>query len=677
MADCRRKRPFVPIIMKRFLFILLALTDLSIPARAQQIYGPVQTSAYSRQLLTNDNYLAWLTLLSGSTNGASLYALLVGTNNFAGPNIITNPANVFAGSFTGAGTNTLTGPTSVTNFSSTFQGHFVSATDTPSQIYGSLLSPSVTSGASAIMISNGAITFPGDSVSRLFANTNHGTKYGNNVELQFSGNQLFFGVTDGNHIQIGGGLAQQTNIQMYMQYAIPTTGQNSANQNGQSHMFGWAYDWNYLSGNYFGYWMSKVTNINYTNGYSELQFYGPNGTGVQDPDVLGPKILTVGQDGSIQPSQIYRGTLAYPTPVGITNWFLNYTNAEYQEWVAGSNVFVIETNLYGITNGFRKDVVIDAGWSAWAAKFPANWIVESESGTNVAPTNILANTKLHVRLTATMGVTTNILAHFTSGTYTPQVDAAASNFWVLAGVTSTNVQIALNQFVLASKSHGYWSKGIAGYPFIGGTSTSTKWNLFNTNNYAITWHGSPTFDAFNGVTGDGSAAYGDTGLVPATALASASDSSCFVWVRSTVAPTDGGYFYGVTGDSPNARWGYFRNGTFAETAGMNAASVGTFVYAYSSFTGLLGQNRTSASAAAGAETVYLNGIAPVVITANAAIGLPTVKSLYLLARNNDSGTADAFSNVNLSSAWVFEGMNSGDVANLNSDLAQFNAIIGR
>ena len=106
---------------------------------------------------------------------------------------------------------------------------------------------------------------------------------------------------------------------------------------------------------------------------------------------------------------------------------------------------------------------------------------------------------------------TNTPTPSSAGSYDPNAQA----FITAAGISNVTEQGAINQLVLDLKSYSIWNKMLVIYPFVGGTSTTTKYNLVNPSTYTITWNGGVTFDS-NGVTGNGTTGYGDTGFIPAT-----------------------------------------------------------------------------------------------------------------------------------------------------------------
>jgi hypothetical protein len=91
------------------------------------------------------------------------------------------------------------------------------------------------------------------------------------------------------------------------------------------------------------------------------------------------------------------------------------------------------------------------------------------------------------------------------------LDPDAAAFLTAAGITDPTQQSAVNTLVVSLKADGIWTKMKAIYPFVGGTNAQHAWNLKNTAQYKITWYGGVTSSS-NGITGNGTNAYGDTFL---------------------------------------------------------------------------------------------------------------------------------------------------------------------
>lgn len=121
------------------------------------------------------------------------------------------------------------------------------------------------------------------------------------------------------------------------------------------------------------------------------------------------------------------------------------------------------------------------------------------------------------------------------------VDPNAQAFITAAGITDPTQQSAINQLVLDLKSNSLWTKMYLLYPLVGGTSTTTKYNLMNPVDtdagYRMTWNGGITFDS-NGVQGNGSTGYGNPHFNPNTfnsTTAITSSNHFAIYSRSSVS----------------------------------------------------------------------------------------------------------------------------------------------
>lgn len=108
-------------------------------------------------------------------------------------------------------------------------------------------------------------------------------------------------------------------------------------------------------------------------------------------------------------------------------------------------------------------------------------------------------------------------------------DSDAQAFFTAAGITDTTQKSAVNQLVLDLKSYSIWTKMKALYPFVGGTSTTHKYNLKDTSIYQITWYGGVTHTS-NGVETNGSTGYGDLSISPSNT--SQNNASIGVYCRT-------------------------------------------------------------------------------------------------------------------------------------------------
>jgi hypothetical protein len=98
------------------------------------------------------------------------------------------------------------------------------------------------------------------------------------------------------------------------------------------------------------------------------------------------------------------------------------------------------------------------------------------------------------------------------------LDPDAQAFITAAAITDPTQQVAINTLVVDLKGYSIWTKMKALYPFVGGTSTSTSYNLKDTTQYQISWNGGWTWGV-NGVNGNAANSYGNTGFIPSAVTA--------------------------------------------------------------------------------------------------------------------------------------------------------------
>jgi hypothetical protein len=100
-------------------------------------------------------------------------------------------------------------------------------------------------------------------------------------------------------------------------------------------------------------------------------------------------------------------------------------------------------------------------------------------------------------------------------------DSDAYAFINAAGLSDATQVSAVNTLVVALKNNSLWTKMIAIYPIVGGTSTTHKFNLKNpadTNAaFRLTFSGGLTHSS-NGILGGGVNGYIETNLAPSTSL---------------------------------------------------------------------------------------------------------------------------------------------------------------
>ena len=153
---------------------------------------------------------------------------------------------------------------------------------------------------------------------------------------------------------------------------------------------------------------------------------------------------------------------------------------------------------------------------------------------------------------------------------TSSYTARTSAFATATGITDVTILGALNTFDLGLISNGLDSKMYAIYPFVGGTSSTHKYNFINPSNYEITWSGGITHNS-NGVLASVNG-IGQTNFNPTTAGISQNSWSFGLYSRtnSTVQSFDMG-----STSSPRSEIDLYVSGSYivSNNGGFNVSSA--------------------------------------------------------------------------------------------------------
>lgn len=245
---------------------------------------------------------------------------------------------------------------------------------------------------------------------------------------------------------------------------------------------------------------------------------------------------------------------------------------------------------------------------------------------------------------------------------TPVSDADAQAFIDAASIIVGIQKNAINQLVIDLKAANLWTKMTAIYPFVGGSATSTSYNLKNTAQYQITWNGTLTFNN-NGVTGSGSG-YGNFNLAPSQIGSQNDIHACFY---SRTNSTENSWDLGVRDASGNSLVILPRySGTF-----YMAANDNTFTNTASSDSrGLFVATRTGASACAG----YRNGT--LLVSGATTSTTPATINAFICATNNN-GSPLAYSTKNYAFASFGSGLSAIETTNLYTAVQAYQTTLGR
>jgi len=257
--------------------------------------------------------------------------------------------------------------------------------------------------------------------------------------------------------------------------------------------------------------------------------------------------------------------------------------------------------------------------------------------------------------------------YFIPQTRTPRTIA----FLAATGISDATIISALNTMDLALIANGLDGKFQALYPFVGGTSTTHKFNFMNaldTNAaFRLSFSGGWTHSA-NGAQPNGTTGYADTFFIPNTNFASANSSHLSFYSRTAVSATHrdlGCYFLG---SNPCMCIGSNAGPTIVSDNYDFNHRIGA---AITNTQGLLINTRTGASVHKAFRNATQIGSTDVL----AAGSMPTI-SLYLGAANLfSSGTA--FSTKQYSFASIGTGLSDADVTALYSIIQTFQTTLGR
>jgi hypothetical protein len=256
------------------------------------------------------------------------------------------------------------------------------------------------------------------------------------------------------------------------------------------------------------------------------------------------------------------------------------------------------------------------------------------------------------------GVTNNVAASY---------DSDAQTFFTNAGITDNTQKDAVNALVVGLKADSLWAKMKAIYPFVGGTAGTHKYNLKNpadTNAaYRIIFEGTVTHNA-NGITGNGTTGYANTKFNPSTNYDSLGSASFGLYFKTS--DVGGNFGNGVAIDSNYV----FLATAWAGSGNFSIGNNGTQGPSVSDSKGFWVNSRTSTTN----FTVYKNGSTLVGGEAGASTAHANGE-IFIGALN--TGSAGYFHSLNIAFAFIGDGLDSTENANLNTRVTTFQTALGR
>lgn len=253
-------------------------------------------------------------------------------------------------------------------------------------------------------------------------------------------------------------------------------------------------------------------------------------------------------------------------------------------------------------------------------------------------------------------------------------DADANAFITAAGITDSTQKSAIQTLVTDLKGYGIWTKMKALYPFVGGTSTTHKYNLKDPQDtdgaFRLVFSGGGTHSS-TGWLPNGTNGFADTKLVPNASL-TFNNTHLSLYSRTNVVTNawngaSNSYlpiFAMMLRSSDNPNLVYFDGYDYSahRIYATNTDSRGLFI-----------ANITSSTS----QKIIKNGSVLVTnTTAQTQSALPSY-SMYLGNRNDAGVITGTYDNKELAFASIGDGLNDTEASNFYTAVQAFQTTLGR
>ena len=249
-------------------------------------------------------------------------------------------------------------------------------------------------------------------------------------------------------------------------------------------------------------------------------------------------------------------------------------------------------------------------------------------------------------------------------------DADAQAFITAAGITDATQQSAINTLVTDLKGYGIWSKMKAIYPFVGGTSSTHKWNLKDPRDldaaFRLVFNGGGTH-ASTGYTPNGVNGYANTFLNPNSSLTLTSNhlsvysrTSASADYKTEIGVTSTTHFRLRLLEPINTGWSLITTVPTWALSSSVTNSLGFYLGSRTSNTKLIFQKNSSILATS---------------TVNETNALPNAVC-YIGALNN-AGTAAEYSTKEVAFASIGNGLTDTEAANLYTAVQAYQTSLNR
>ena len=267
-----------------------------------------------------------------------------------------------------------------------------------------------------------------------------------------------------------------------------------------------------------------------------------------------------------------------------------------------------------------------------------------------------------------------------SGTSSSSFDTDAQSFITATAITNTTQQNAKDTLVRGLKTDNIWTKLKAIYPFVGGSSTTHKYNLKDPRDldaaFRLAFNGGITHSA-TGALPNGTTGYADTKYKPSIQIVDTDSTHFSAYFRTNdilgTREIGANTIYGYDGDSfSDAEGQYLYNLTATSYFTNGYGFGGSFV---DSLAGQYIINRNGANSI----TAYKNGsLRSTVSPANQ--GLPSV-NMFLMGMNEYfpdlSASNTYYGKREIAFATLGTGLSNTDASNLYTRIQAFQTTLGR
>ena len=246
-------------------------------------------------------------------------------------------------------------------------------------------------------------------------------------------------------------------------------------------------------------------------------------------------------------------------------------------------------------------------------------------------------------------------------------------FIAAAGITDATQKQAICTLVSDLQSYGIWNKMKAIYPFVGGTSSTHKWNLKDPRDldaaFRLVFSGGWTHSN-TGATPNGTNGYADTFLTPSTSI---SQNSAHLSFYSRTNSLGNGMNIGQIQQIPDIRGlhiGISYSGNSNQMRTRCNSIIASTSYTPTDTRGLFSISRINSSEFRG----YRNSSN--VFTLTATSNTPGNLNIILGAINTSSGAAD-YSTNECAFASIGDGLTGTEAANLYTAVQAYQTTLGR